>query len=576
MQDPVILPAQLVRADGKYRITPVDLEGLLSNSFDPGATDNAIRRHHAGKIGVAIRNKVRQAHERHILLLKNIVTEEVEAELSSASGSELEIATTRQQVLQRLITEKQSELSELRGALSKYFNFDPVSATDSTLFGEFIRHAGASLEHSAVQSFTDGLYTAYDAKTLAQVVQLLQQQEQAATATVALLHAQNAQQVAEAAIAEAIRRANSYSAIAVSSPVIVTAAGTVITNIARFSLLGAIQAAIGALVGLGAGVAAGLAVGTIAMLVPSRLGNGELPERYLLQTPLEGLDPDLSKAMAPGNPTASHADLPFRFGSRTTAAGDSEIFVVKTDGQTVPAQVRILAATHDPQRNVYSVVTADIPSRTLTWTPIAQPPDASTTLPAERPEPPVYEGATLTPVEVRIDSYPEVADASLDDYIIVFPADSGLPPLYVMFRDRREEPGTGNGNGVEVGESWSKHVETLEGAPIPAQVATLLKGLSFRNWTAYRNALWKAVADDPFLSAQFGPGSIGRMRRGRPPLARVHERVGNIASLQIHHKIPISEGGDVYNSENLTIVTPKQHHTIHYGENNEKDNQRLH
>ncbi|TLP64721.1 MULTISPECIES: S-type pyocin domain-containing protein [Pseudomonas] len=406
---------------------------MLSNSFDPGATDNAIRRHHAGKIGVAIRNKVRQAHEQHILLLENIVTEEVEAELSSASGSELEIDTTRQQVLQRLITEKQSELSELSGALSKYFNFDPVSATDSTLFGEFIRHAGASLEHSAVQSFTDGLYTAYDAKTLAQVVQLLQQQEQAATATVALLHAQNAQQVAEAAIAEAIRRANSYSAIAVSSPVIVTAAGTVITNIARFSLLGAIQAAIGALVGLGAGVAAGLAVGTIAMLVPSRLGNGELPERYLLQTPLDGLDPDLSKAMASGNPTASHADLPFRFGSRTTAAGDSEIFVVKTDGQTVPAQVRILAATHDPQRNVYSVVTADIPSRTLTWTPIAQPPDASTTLPAERPEPPVYEGATLTPVEVRIDSYPEVADASLDDYVIVFPAESGIPPLYVVF-----------------------------------------------------------------------------------------------------------------------------------------------
>lgn len=565
MQDPVILPAQLVRADGKYRITPVDLEGLLSNSFDPGATDNAIRRHHAGKIGVAIRNKVRQAHERHILLLKNIVTEEVEAELSSASGSELEIATTRQQVLQRLITEKQSELSELRGTLSKYFNFDPVSATDSTLFGEFIRHAGASLEHSAVQSFTDGLYTAYDAKTLAQVVQLLQQQEQAATATVALLHAQNAQQVAEAAIAEAIRRANSYSAIAVSSPVIVTAAGTVITNIARFSLLGAIQAAIGALVGLGAGVAAGLAVGTIAMLVPSRLGNGELPERYLLQTPLDGLDPDLSKAMAPGNPTASHADLPFRFGSRTTAAGDSEIFVVKTDGQTVPAQVRILAATHDPQRNVYSVVTADIPSRTLTWTPIAQPPDTSTTLPAERPEPPVYKGATLTPVEVRIDSYPEVADASLDDYIIVFPADSGLPPLYVMFRDRREEPGTGNGNGVEVGESWSKHVETLEGAPIPAQVATLLKGLSFRNWTAYRNALWKAVADDPFLSAQFDPRNIGRMKRGRAPAAREHEWVGDLISLQIHHKVPVSQGGDVYNSENMIIVTPKQHHKIHYG-----------
>lgn len=93
-----------------------------------------------------------------------------------------------------------------------------------------------------------------------------------------------------------------------------------------------------------------------------------------------------------------------------------------------------------------------------------------------------------------------------------------------------------------------------------------LRGQQFRNWRAYREALWKAVSSDAFLAAQFDPVSIGRMRKGFAPFARLHERVGALASLQIHHKTPISEGGDVYNSENIVIVTPKQHINIHHGE----------
>lgn len=45
----------------------------------------------------------------------------------------------------------------------------------------------------------------------------------------------------------------------------------------------------------------------------------------------------------------------------------------------------------------------------------------------------MYEGATLTPVEARVDSYPGLGDASWDDYVIVFPADSELPHLYIVF-----------------------------------------------------------------------------------------------------------------------------------------------
>ncbi|MNH28358.1 Pyocin-S1 [compost metagenome] len=59
---------------------------------------------------------------------------------------------------------------------------------------------------------------------------------------------------------------------------------------------------------------------------------------------------------------------------------------------------------------------------------------------------------------VRIDSYPEIADASLDDYVIIFPADSGLPPIYRMFQDRREIRGTMTGLGQADAEACWQHL----------------------------------------------------------------------------------------------------------------------
>ncbi|HEK1691043.1 TPA: S-type pyocin domain-containing protein [Pseudomonas putida] len=43
-------------------------------------------------------------------------------------------------------------------------------------------------------------------------------------------------------------------------------------------------------------------------------------------------------------------------------------------------------------------------------------------------------GPTLEPLEGRLDIYPDLSDVGFDDYVIIFPADSGLPPLYVMFK----------------------------------------------------------------------------------------------------------------------------------------------
>lgn len=44
----------------------------------------------------------------------------------------------------------------------------------------------------------------------------------------------------------------------------------------------------------------------------------------------------------------------------------------------------------------------------------------------------MYEGATITPVQAEPESYPEVP-LDLDDLIVIFPAGSDVPPLYLVF-----------------------------------------------------------------------------------------------------------------------------------------------
>ncbi|WP_345774564.1 S-type pyocin domain-containing protein [Pseudomonas entomophila] len=54
--------------------------------------------------------------------------------------------------------------------------------------------------------------------------------------------------------------------------------------------------------------------------------------------------------------------------SSRASRGHSEILVMPTDGQAIPADVRMLAATYDAQRKLYSATTADIPPRKSTST----------------------------------------------------------------------------------------------------------------------------------------------------------------------------------------------------------------
>ncbi|WP_413247289.1 hypothetical protein [Pseudomonas sp. Marseille-P8916] len=87
------------------------------------------------------------------------------------------------------------------------------------------------------------------------------------------------------------------------------------------------------------------------------------------------------------------------------------------------------------------------------------------------------------------------------------------------------------------------------------------------NGGAFRRRFWKAVANDPELSKQFDDESLLRMKKhGYVPKVPYGDHYINPATFILHHSTPISENGGVYDMDNLKIVTPLDHNTIHYGE----------
>ena len=265
--------------------------------------------------------------------------------------------------------------------------------------------------------------------------------------------------------------------------------------------------------GLFAGTASGFLVGVSALVYSPKLANGELPERYAFSTPLSDLEPGLKDDLSTIAAANGNVDLPVRISSKTAADGQSEVFVALADGITVPSKVRVVAATFNAQLNVYSVTTEDVPPRTLTWTPIVDPGNSSTTSPAEQPVPTVYTGATVTPV-----------------------------------------------TGI-----WLGAAAQGEGAAVPSQIADRLRGREFKNFKAFREAFWVEVTKDPVLSQQFIAPNRARMSIGKAAKTRKTDAVGKRSTFEIHHVHEVAKGGDIYNVENMLILTPKRHLDIHKG-----------
>ncbi|WP_074011103.1 HNH endonuclease signature motif containing protein [Tatumella sp. UCD-D_suzukii] len=91
------------------------------------------------------------------------------------------------------------------------------------------------------------------------------------------------------------------------------------------------------------------------------------------------------------------------------------------------------------------------------------------------------------------------------------------------------------------------------------------RGRTFGNFDQLRKEFWLEVSKAPELSRKFKRGNSGNIKIGKAPASRESEQAGGKIKCDVHHIKPISEGGEVYNVDNMGIVTPKRHIDIHRG-----------
>ncbi|MGR6547778.1 S-type pyocin domain-containing protein [Pseudomonas plecoglossicida] len=439
-----------------------------------------------------------------------------------------------------------------------------------------LREAEIKMLHAQIAALQQALHTAQEQLRVEAEAQARARQEAEAQAR-ARQEAEAMAREQERALAEAeaqkerglsaARAANTYNLelSAVAAPRFVTAFSATGQLGAVNTLAQAISAAIAELKNAQGILAGPLAVGIAALLYPSELGDGELPNNYLLSTPLADLAVDLDSEAQAAALASGVVDLSVRMGSQSEEANREEVFVARTDGAAELLAVRVLAATFNAENGSYSVTTEDMPPRTLLWTPVSTSESSSTTSPATPPSVTTHVGPTLEPIEGRLDSFPELEDTGFDDYVIIFPVDSGLPPIYVMFKSRRYMPGVVTGKG-ELTEGHLLVEGNEKGRGIPEGIANEMRGRKFRDFGAFRIEFWMLLSNSQEFSAQFDHGDIMMMRRGLAPLALPNERVGGRVKYEIHHKQRIADGGGVYDIDNMVILSPKFHIKFHRGD----------
>lgn len=363
------------------------------------------------------------------------------------------------------------------------------------------------------------------------------------------------------------RTANTYQikgSTAIVQPLFVSASGAIaVAETAVLTLQAAIRAAIAGLTAAVASVASGLFVGVSALVYSPKLANGELPESYSFSIPVSDIAPDNKEDLHAIAAAEGTIELPFRLSSKANAQGGSELIVINTTASGLSSSIKVVAATHNPEHNTYSVTTSDNPSTTLIWTPAETPQSSPTTLPLENPAPSVFSGTSVTPIEGRIDIFPQAGETSFRDIITVFPRDSGLPPIYVMFRDRREDPGVVTGNGEPISDNWLSGASVGDGAAIPSHIADQMRGQKFTNFKEFRETFWRLVGSDPELASQFTNQNKAHLFKGRAPFVRRLDSAGARTKFELHHRVRLSDGGPVFDIDNLRIATPRLHISIH-------------
>lgn len=135
----------------------------------------------------------------------------------------------------------------------------------------------------------------------------------------------------------------------------------------------------------------------------------------------------------------------------------------------------------------------------------------------------------------------------------------------VKKENKRNQPGKATGKGKKVSDKWLNDAGKENGVPIPDRIADKLRDQKFNNFDEFRRKLWEEVSKDPELSKNFIQSNRTRMRNGLSPRARYKDSVGGRRSFELHYDKQISQGGEVYDIDNIRVATPKRHIDIHKG-----------
>lgn len=147
--------------------------------------------------------------------------------------------------------------------------------------------------------------------------------------------------------------------------------------------------------------------------------------------------------------TRAEVDIPFRVssGSCSVPAGTLkrglreitmllQVVLTPTNGNVLPSTVRVRAAVWDEHLHEFRFTADGVAPVTIRW--IA--PDTLKNIPDLAPAPEYRLGFLRSPSAPLLEPFSDIKAIHFDDYVVVFPPESGLDPLYVMFRDRREYP----------------------------------------------------------------------------------------------------------------------------------------
>ena len=246
-----------------------------------------------------------------------------------------------------------------------------------------------------------------------------------------------------------------------------------------------------------------------------------------------------------------------RFQFRRDVEGVLQVYGIHT-GPSGDDSVRTVQAKWNATK---TAIEAELNGATILWTPRGR----SGIPPMVHPDASNSQGTILVhPIpegtDSQIEGYPAGDDIETDDYILVFPADSGLSSLYLVFsKPARLNSGIVTGRGEDVTGIWLAGAGTGLGSPIPTPIADKLRGREFSNFDRFREAFWEEVASTPELAGQFIQGNVERMQNGLSPKARKLDRAGERTSFELHHVVHIANGGALYDVDNLRVNTPKNH-----------------